>query len=355
MRIFKFTLIALFSLACISFLDAQCYEIGFDVDGDGISDPVSFNPDPMDLVEAGGTTVTTVTFCNEEDVVPNDPNGNTQITLCGAKLFPISEPSGTYASNLTWFQFDACWIGVIPAGSVTPAGCGTIDITWEATANTTEDLPENCVNVNTQPAGIIAGNACFDAADDATDGCTYTATPVGVPVELISFTASKNGTQADLAWRTATEVNNSHFEIERSTNGRDFSYIGEVEGAGTTSVIQSYDFADRNPANGQNYYRFKQVDRDGTFEYSPVRSLDFSVAARTVIYPNPVVDFAVVETNISDASLEVYNVAGNKVLKSKILTGKNIDTSVLTSGVYIFKVVDTEGNTVSADRVIVSK
>jgi len=86
-----------------------------------------------------------------------------------------------------------------------------------------------------------------------------------VPVELTSFTASANFGVVDLQWITATETNNSGFEVQRS-DGSDFETIAFVEGFGTTTERQEYSFSDRNVTMGKYFYRLKQIDFDGTFE-----------------------------------------------------------------------------------------
>jgi len=355
MKKYKFVLTILFSISIISLTNAQCYEIGFATDSDNVIQPVTLNPNPMDLVEKGGVTVSTVTFCNKEDEIPNDPNGNTSISICGAKLFPVSDPSGTYADNFDWFQLDACWIGIIPQAKVTPKGCGTIQITWEATSNTTEENPENCLSVNIQPSGIVTANSCFDPTDDATNGCAFTTALGSLPVELLSFRATKRAKESVLDWSTSTEINNAKFEIERSSNGKDFTYIGEVDGHGTTSITQAYQFVDDSPVQNENYYRLKQIDFNGEHEYSSVKSLDFNLITSTSIFPNPVVDFAKVNTDVEGAVLRIYDVAGNMVLKNHLTPGKSVNTTSLISGVYLFKITDAQENELSVDRIVVSK
>lgn len=107
-----------------------------------------------------------------------------------------------------------------------------------------------------------------------------------LPVELVSFTARKQQQATALNWETASELDNEKFQVERSTNGMDFRVIGEVMGHGTTHLPQNYNFLDRSPAAGINYYRLKQIDFDGQFEYSKVVSVEFSgVKGHTQVFP----------------------------------------------------------------------
>ncbi|MBK9014771.1 MAG: T9SS type A sorting domain-containing protein [Saprospiraceae bacterium] len=96
-----------------------------------------------------------------------------------------------------------------------------------------------------------------------------------LPVELVTFKGALANKKVNLTWQTASELNNSHFSIERSTNGTTFREIGTVQGQGTSYELNDYSFTDESPARGLNYYRLKQVDFDDNFEYSKVVSVNF--------------------------------------------------------------------------------
>ncbi len=113
---------------------------------------------------------------------------------------------------------------------------------------------------------------------------------VALPVKLISFEAEKtNDNQVQLRWATASEIDNDHFDIERSADAKEWSTIGEVKGAGTTNAAQQYSIRDRQPLAGTSYYRLRQVDYDGQYEYSEIRAVSISEATATTmaVYPNP--------------------------------------------------------------------
>ena len=117
----------------------------------------------------------------------------------------------------------------------------------------------------------------------------YATAPV-VPVELTSFTASSNGNEVILSWTTATELNNRGFEIQRSVDGTGFFTVGFVEGKGTTTNPQRYSYSDKVPGNGQIFYRLKQVDFDGSYEYSDVVEVEWRTFNSYLLeqnYPNP--------------------------------------------------------------------
>ena len=111
-----------------------------------------------------------------------------------------------------------------------------------------------------------------------------------LPVELAYFEATRRGPDADLAWGTASEKNNRGFEVQVSADGREFRALAWVAGAGTSTAAHRYAYLDREPDKaGSRYYRLRQLDRNGTATFSPVRALGFEVVTETGIAaaPNP--------------------------------------------------------------------
>ena len=144
------------------------------------------------------------------------------------------------------------------------------------------------INVTGQNNLYLRFTMTNSSSDEEWNINDITVTGTMLPVELASFTATKDNNSSLLQWRTLSEINNSHFIVQRSTNGNRFDDIGEVAGAGTTNVPQDYTFIDDAPENSFNYYRLKQMDYDGAFEYSPVRVIDFrthNTDNTLVVYP----------------------------------------------------------------------
>ena len=110
-----------------------------------------------------------------------------------------------------------------------------------------------------------------------------------LPIELRSFEAQPDGSEVKLLWSTASETNNAYFAIERISEGLTFYEIGSVQGSNNSNEVLHYSFTDPSPISGINYYRLKQVDFDGSFEYSPVISIDLTNNNSFAdLYPNPV-------------------------------------------------------------------
>ncbi|MEL7422571.1 MAG: T9SS type A sorting domain-containing protein [Bacteroidota bacterium] len=111
---------------------------------------------------------------------------------------------------------------------------------------------------------------------------------LGVPVELLSFTADPMDQVALLRWTSTNEENFANYELERSTNGKDWLQLSQLEGKGEGALEQYYSYVDERPLRGTNFYRLKMNDLDGSFSYSAIRQLTFSgEQADWLVYPNP--------------------------------------------------------------------
>ncbi|MDX5346033.1 MAG: zinc-dependent metalloprotease [Hymenobacteraceae bacterium] len=166
-----------------------------------------------------------------------------------------------------------------------------------------------------------------------------------LPVSLTSFTVQKLDRQVILDWATAQELNNSYFEIERADGSLDnWQKVGRVPGHGTTSQPQDYTFTDVQPLKGDNYYRLKQVDSDGKFEYSPVRHAAFTDEfVNIVVYPNPSQGLFVLELpeqTESTCSIRVYNMSGQLVYQQQIGQMRQHELSLQQqpNGIYVLEV-----------------
>ena len=173
-----------------------------------------------------------------------------------------------------------------------------------------------------------------------------------LPVDLTYFSArAMDDHRASLHWATASEINNSHFEIERSYDGKTFETVGNVTGNGTTSQLIDYNYTDRSIAKSQNtaYYRLKQVDYDGAFEYSDVRVVRFDGRAEVfeiAAYPNPFNQEVTIRVNANEPyAIEVTDINGVVVLSVGLTENRThrLDVSEYTAGVYIIEVTSVEG------------
>ncbi len=174
--------------------------------------------------------------------------------------------------------------------------------------------------------------------------------PVVLPVELTSFSANVNNGNVVLNWTTATELNNQGFEVERKIADGQFITIGHVQGNGTTTETKEYSFTDANAQIGNYTYRLKQVDFNGTFEYSNEIFVDVTAPLEFTLdqnYPNPFNPTTTINFSIAEPSfvkLAVYNLLGEevKVLKNENMSAGtfnvSFDAASLPSGMYLYKI-----------------
>lgn len=162
-------------------------------------------------------------------------------------------------------------------------------------------------------------------------------------VDMISFSARVNGTVVDLSWKTASEMNNAGFDVQRSATGNsDWTTIGFVKGNGTSGDVHEYTFQDMSPLGGKNFYRLNQKDLDGKSKISQVVGVVMNVSGRVSIYPT--VTRSLITLSLPDNSLlnTEYVIFGNqgKVIKKELIssTRQSIDVSNLQKGIYYLKV-----------------
>lgn len=140
-----------------------------------------------------------------------------------------------------------------------------------------------------------------------------------LPISLSSFSAIKKPSSVLLNWQTASEQNNAYFAIERSNNGNtNFKEIARVNSKGNSNQLQQYSFEDFSPLSGSNYYRLKQVDKDGKSTYSKAVFVDFDKPILIKLYPNPVKDILVLEglNANTKTTISIIDLQGNVLGKT---------------------------------------
>jgi hypothetical protein len=183
-------------------------------------------------------------------------------------------------------------------------------------------------------AGVESNKAIYSVTADA---------PLAIlPVELVYFTGSIIEDAAVLTWLTASELNNSGFEIEHSMNGIDFESIGWVNGNGSSNIPHTYGYKDQNLSLGVNYYRLKQIDYDGKVSYSQIISLEYKTNLKVSIYPVPALNILNVNINLKDLNkvqLTIVDVSGRRIRTVLNVNASNqIDLSNIPNGSYFLQV-----------------
>ncbi len=177
-----------------------------------------------------------------------------------------------------------------------------------------------------------------------------------LPVELIEFNAYPEDLHIKLDWSTAAELNNSHFEVERSTDGINWSKIAKVDASTESATINNYSYNDQSAASGINYYRLKQVDKDGK---TTVYNTLVAVMNNTVnfqVYPNPATtQFTISGENIESANVQIIDAMGKSVeIAGTIESGKiTYNTESLNNGIYFVNVI--VGNDIKTHKITINK
>lgn len=185
------------------------------------------------------------------------------------------------------------------------------------------------------------------------DGCSAkiatTSIVVGnpLPVTLTSFTATKAEKVALLNWATTMETNSDRFEIEHSTEGKNWDVLGSVKSNGETNqTLSKYSFTDAQPVNGENLYRLKMIDNDGSYAYSRIQSVIFEMGNLAVAYPNPAINKLTITADDWSKidKVQIINLSGAIIYESDNKAGPEINVSELTPGTYVLRLVHTSGS-----------
>jgi hypothetical protein len=236
-------------------------------------------------------------------------------------------------------------------GNLTINGGGVVKVSGNTTFGNNANVT---VNGNLTVGGAISfgSNPTFNGSGFVStgSGCgswsgSGSCSLGSLPIKLLSFNAENESTSVKITWKTASEENNNFFTIERSTDGKEFTAIATLPGAGTTLKTSSYEFSDKNPIKGRSYYRLSQTDFDGKSETFNAVTLDVTAAGDEdsgsfQIYPNPLTGTVlnVAISNPANGSIEILDGKGKSILAQNVNSDDNnveltLDESV-TPGVY---------------------
>ncbi|MBL4593593.1 MAG: T9SS type A sorting domain-containing protein, partial [Flavobacteriales bacterium] len=180
-----------------------------------------------------------------------------------------------------------------------------------------------------------------------------------LPVTLIDFDGLPHENYNLLEWSTASEINNDYFILERSNDGNTFEEIATIDGAGNSNSLLKYSYQHNNP-NELEYYRLKQVDFDGKYEYSKIIAVSAERDITVNIYPNPSKDnlfFSLSESNDEIYTIVYTNVLGSVTKENiSIMKGSNTyqvnEFSQLTSGIYFVQILNGANEVIKTQKII---
>ncbi len=168
------------------------------------------------------------------------------------------------------------------------------------------------------------------------DGATQNSTTL--PVDLLYFNAkSSDNKTVQTTWATVTEINNDFFTVERSKNGEVFEFVGKVQGAGNYAGELNYSLVDDAPYEGTSYYRLKQTDFDGQFEYSNIVAVNLNTKTTSTFNVFPIPFNNTITVNVSNDELVnaiVYDLSGKVIVTDSFVGAKVLDMSNLSAGTY---------------------
>lgn len=205
---------------------------------------------------------------------------------------------------------------------------------------------------------ILAKRDSGNNNDGYTDNLSLTVGNI-LPVELSFFKAVSIDESIRLSWETASELNNQGFEVQKSIDGNIWEKIGVVEGNGTTVEVQNYTFDDITPYSGINYYRLKQTDFNGTFEYSNVitERYDF-IRNKIKVFPNPSNGFINIHVDYHSSEIIGIKITNNlgAIVWENIITEKTSfwrkEIELEENGIYFVSVIT--GNQVKNKTIIIA-
>lgn len=171
---------------------------------------------------------------------------------------------------------------------------------------------------------------------------TVSQTSAPLPVELKDFRGIADNNNTVLTWSTASEINNDGFEVLHSTNGKEFKTVEFITGYGNSTKELKYEYTHRNAPNGINYYKLRQIDLDGTINYSNTISVEINEKANWNVYPTSILNTCTVTLSQSDqpTRADIISMSSGKLVKSELLVNNinKIDLSDITEGYYIVQV-----------------
>ena len=267
-------------------------------------------------------------FNNNGNIAPGLSPG--LLTINGQE--PLSANSTLQIEMLDGSGAGAGHDQLIRAGSITLAG--TLTVTQTGT------VPNGTYTIINLTSGTVSGNFAtanlpvgYSVLINATN--VQLVRTGALPLNLISFTGSKQNNDALLQWKTANEINVNRFEVQCSGNGQTFVTIGTVAAGGSVySLTDANTFSNRAVA----FYRLKSIDIDDRFTYSSIIKLSKQTSAALTVYPNPVSDVLTINGLKQNGTILIYNAEG-KLLQQQTVTAQTMtmDISKYSKGIYLLQ------------------
>jgi Secretion system C-terminal sorting domain len=307
------------------------------------------------------------------------PNVNCSITVSGNTISVRLIPAGTFCANTDNIQVQVSApsgttinsSGGSSVGSLTipgatgVSGAGYVKVAsfYGATNNVqwTSGVAITTVTFTLTGTGTVLANVSAYVETGIEAKTSTCSSNVSLPLDLLTFQAESTGKTALLKWQTASERDFEGFNIERSAEGKTFEKVGFVKSAGTAKG--AYSFTDEVPLSGVNYYRLKMMNTDGSFTYSPTRSVVLAEGKTTnvSVVPNPAKEQVYVKLNVQEAktiTLVLVDITGKTLMTERKTLGSGFNELSLSlnnypQGLYFLKIVDAQ--TTETHRLVIAK
>jgi hypothetical protein len=327
------------------------------------------------LFPMGESTASSYSPLEINSTVSPGSNGSFSVTYTPSpgsltNLNPVYNDGGTNIERVVGSSFNTSISGIatgtynigVTMTGLNPAGAlSDIRLAVSTGATTATAVGTHAAATGTV-ANPTARRTGISAADIARDFRVATANKAStpLPVELLSFNATPAGNRVNVYWSTASEINNDYFIVQRSKNNLQFEDITQVDGAGNSISIKKYSAIDYEPYTDISYYRLKQVDFNGTYQYSNIVAVNFNAENALDVYPS--VSSGVFQVSFTGAkykehTLIIRNLLGQIYYSKGFVMEENsytqfIDLSgELTPGVYMVTVLD--GQHVFSKKIVI--
>jgi hypothetical protein len=185
---------------------------------------------------------------------------------------------------------------------------------------------------------------------------SFPAVSTTLPVTMVNFQVQQEAQKVKIAWSTAAELNNDFFTIERAVDGKEWTAIKTVKGAGNSSDLRHYSVYDETPVKGNLNYRIRQTDYDGKFEYSEVKTIrnTFTDNKKISLFPIPNTGNTINIAGVSDynkTELTVLNTSGNSIFATTLST-TSVELPHLATGIYFIRIKNKQSGEVSNFRYV---
>lgn len=318
-------------------------------------------------------------FCSDPAILTQGGGGWSSSTT---DVYSYDDPGTSFCGSIennSWYMFTAsAATEVFDFTSITNCTWGdgiqaeVFDVTTDVNGCCTSlSSVSNCWNPwSTSPGtvtatGLTIGQDYYLMVDGwGGDNCDFTVSgwsATGIlPVKLVSFSGYPVEGGNKLIWTTESEINNDYFIVQKSSNTKDFFDVGIVDGNGNSNTANNYSFFDLSPSPKISYYRLKQIDFNGKYEYSELVAVSANKQVEVSIYPNPTADnlfFDITGNDDEVITICYIDVIGNSIKETiSISHGKNTyrtnEFSKLKMGIYFVQMVNENNEIIKSQKII---